>query len=302
MNRATVSLLGALVVGFAGGASGHAWAEEPGHSPSVVDVVMDHITDSRVIEFQNPLGRGKFEFEFPEWKVQVGNHTLDLTPTKHVFWMWVACALLLLVVFAAMAGAKAGEVHTGLGNILETFVLFIRDEIALPNMGEHAGEAYTPYLCTIFFFVLFCGLLGVLPFAATATGNIAVTATLALLTFALTQVAGMRGQGVIGYWTHLVPPGVPWWLYPIVLPVELLGLVTKPFALTVRLFANMIAGHLVILFLLGIIFIVGSALVAPISVAFALGIYLLELVVILIQAYIFTLLSATFIGMAAHPH
>lgn len=276
--------------------------EDSAHAPTVAEAVMAHVTDSREIEFQNPFGAGRFVFEFPELVIPIGGHTLDLTPTKHVFWMWIASGLLLLVVLGGAAQRKGESVPHGLGGVIETVVLFIRDEIAVKTMGEAAAEVYTPYLCTCFFFILFCGLVGVLPFTATATGNIAVTATLAVLTFLLTQVAGMRAQGAVGYWTHLVPPGIPWWVYPIMLPVEILGLFTKPFALTVRLFANMIAGHLVILFLLGLILILGSYFVAPVSVAFALGIYLLELLVILIQSYIFTQLSAVFIGMAAHPH
>jgi F-type H+-transporting ATPase subunit a len=184
---------------------------------------------------------------------------------------------------------------------VEEVVLFVRG-IAVRGIGEHDADRYTPYLCTIFFFVLFCGLIGVLPFTATATGNIAVTASLAMCTFVLTQIAGMRSQGVIGYWTHLVPKGVPLWLYPLMIPVELLSLFTKPFALTVRLFANMIAGHLMILILLGLVFLLGSVFVAPISIALALGVYVLELLVIGVQALIFTLLSASFIGMASHSH
>ena len=233
----------------------------------------------------------------------MAGHVLDLSITKHVFWMWFSSLLLLAVVLASTRKRKGSAVPQGGANLIESFVLFVRDDVARKNMGHHEAEQYTPYLCSIFFFILFCGLVGVLPYTATATGNIAVTAALALCTFALTQYAGMRSQGVIGYWRNLVPPGIPWWLYPLMIPVELLGLFTKPFALTVRLFANMIAGHVVILFLLGMVFILGSQLVAPVSVAFALGIYLLELLVIFIQAYVFTILSAVFIGMAAsHAH
>ncbi len=269
----------------------------------LVEVVMDHISDSRTLDFQLPWGP-KLEATFPEWKIPIGDKTLDLSITKHVFWMWISSFLLLLAVLSGTSRRKGEAVPKGpTNNLIETFVMFIRDEIALPNMGEHLAHSYTPYLCTIFFFILFCGLVGVIPYTATATGNIAVTASLALCTFVLTQYAGMRSQGVVGYWTHLIPPGIPWWLYPLMIPVELLGLLTKPFALTVRLFANMIAGHIVILFLLGMVFILGTQLVAPIGVAFALGIYLLEILVIFIQAYVFTILSAVFIGMAAsHAH
>jgi F-type H+-transporting ATPase subunit a len=140
-----------------------------------------------------------------------------------------------------------------------------------------------------------------IPGISTATGNVYTTVVLALFTFAVTQIAGMRAQGVVGYWAHMVPAGVPKWLYPIMLPVEILGLFTKPFALTVRLFANMVAGHIVIYFLLALTLLL-SVYVAPVSVAFALGIYLLELFVALVQAYVFTMLSALFIGMTQHAH
>ncbi|HEX9576991.1 MAG TPA: F0F1 ATP synthase subunit A, partial [Myxococcales bacterium] len=128
-----------------------------------------------------------------------------------------------------------------------------------------------------------------------------VTVVLALCTFVVTQIAGMRAQGVVGYWTHLVPAGVPKWLYPVMLPVEILGLFTKPFALTVRLFANMVAGHIVIFFLIALTVLI-SVYVVPVSIAFALGIFLLELFVALVQAYVFTMLSAVFIGMTQHAH
>src|SRR5256885_9685666 len=134
--------------------------------------------------------------------------------------------------------------------------MLVRDGFWVKNLG-HRADQYTPYLCSAFFFILFMNLTGLLPIPAyggfpgisTATGNISVTVVLALFTFVLTQIAGMRVQGAVGYWTHMVPSGVPVWLYPIMLPVELLGLFTKPFALTVRLFANMVAGHIVTFFL-----------------------------------------------------
>jgi F-type H+-transporting ATPase subunit a len=175
-------------------------------------------------------------------------------------------------------------------------VLFVRDELAIKNIGKEEGPRYTPYLLTAFFFILFMNLLGLFPWMATATGNIAVTCGLALCTFVLTQVAGIRAAGFGGYLAHLTG-GVAPWLWPIMIPVEILGLFTKPFALTIRLFANMLAGHIVIFFLLGLIFMLGHPAVALVSVPFALGIYLLELFVAFVQAYVFTMLSALFIGM-----
>ena len=232
-------------------------------------------------------------------KIEVGGRSIDLSISKHVVWMWASAGLLLLAFFYGVS--RRAMVPKGFYSLLESFVVFIRDEIAIKNIGEHDAHRYVGYLCTAFFFILVMNLIGLVPYAASATGNLSVTIVLALCTFVMTQVAGMRAQGVVGYWLHLVPSGVPKWLWPIMLPVEILGLFTKPFALTVRLFANMVAGHIVILFLLALTVIL-SVYVAPVSVAFALGIFLLELFVALVQAYIFTMFSALFIGMAAHAH
>jgi len=225
---------------------------------------------------------------------------LNLNIGKHTVSMWIASALLLLTLAVGMR--KKALVPKGLYSALESFVVFIRDDIAVQNIG-HDGVRYTPFLCTAFFFILFINLLGLIPIpgVGTATGNLSVTVVLALFTFVMTQIAGMRAQGVVGYWTHLVPAGVPKWLYPIMLPVELLGLFTKPFALTVRLFANMLAGHIVIYFLIALTVLL-SVYVWPVSVGFSLGIYMLELFVALVQAYVFTMLSAVFIGLASHSH
>jgi F-type H+-transporting ATPase subunit a len=273
------------------------------HAVSVPEAVFEHITDSRKIEFQIPLVDEKISWTAPEWTLRIGDHTLDLSITKHVLWLWIAGALLALALSTATVARPKDLVAEGVTpNIAEALILYIRDEIAAKNISEEDADRYTPYLATAFFFILFCAFVGMLPWASTVTGNLSVTVTLATLTFLITQAAGMRTQGVVGYWAHIVPAGVPWWLYPIMIPVELMGLIAKPFALCIRLFANMIAGHIVIFFLLGLIFILGSIWVAPVSVLFALAIYLLEIFVALIQAYIFTMLSAVFIGMAAHPH
>lgn len=191
-----------------------------------------------------------------------------------------------------------------LQNMLETLVLLVRDDIARPAIGAKA-DRYLPYLLSAFFFILTCNLLGLVPFGATATSNLMVTAVLAVFTFVLTQVGGTKD-----YWMHILwPPGVPTFVKPILIPVEIMGIFTKPFALAIRLFANMTAGHLVILSLIGLIFSFANLFgdgagygVAPVSVAFALFIYLLELLVSFIQAYVFTMLSALFIGMAVEEH
>src|SRR4029079_17558274 len=211
---------------------------------------------------------------------------LDIT--KHVINMWIAAGILLIVV--GLAARKRAVIPKGGYNMLETFVMFIRDEISVKNIGHHADQ-YTSYLCSAFFFILFMNLCGLLPVPAihgkfpgisTATGNVSVTVVLALFTFVLTQIAGMRAQGAVGYWTHLVPGGVPGALWPLMFVIEFFGLFTKPFALTVRLFANMVAGHIVIFFLIALTLFI-SVYVAPVSVAFALGIFMLELFVALVQ-------------------
>ncbi len=269
----------------------HESPEGAEHEESVADHIFHHVQDENWVP----------------WHFYIGTHHIDLTITKHVINMWIASGVLLLFVAFAIRGRAL--IPKGAYSMLESFVLYIRDEIAVKNIGEHDAKAYTPYLCSVFFFILFMNLCGLVPIPAfgrfpgisTATANLSVTVVLALFTFAVTQIAGMRAQGVGGYWAHLVPSGVPLWLWPLMLPVEILGLFTKPFALTVRLFANMLAGHIVIFFLIALTVLI-SVYVAPVSIAFALGIYLLELFVALVQAYVFTMLSSLFIGMAAHSH
>jgi F-type H+-transporting ATPase subunit a len=194
-------------------------------------------------------------------------------------------------------------VPRGLYNFFEMLVQFVRNEIALKNIGEKDGDRFVPYLVTAFFFILFVNMFGLIPYAATATGNLAVTLALAVFTFIITQYAAIRAMG-LGAWLKHLTGGVAVWLWPIMIPVEILGLFTKPFALTVRLFANMLAGHIVILSLLGLIYALNSQWVAFGSVPMALGIFLLELFVAFVQAYIFTMLSSLFIGqgLAHHGH
>ena len=223
---------------------------------------------------------------------------INLSITRHVVMMWIAAALLITSMLIAFRRPRL--VPSGLANLFETIVIFVRDDIVLDNMGER-GRPYLPYLLTVFFFILFCNLLGLIPYSATATGNIAVTAALAFCSFVTILIAGIANNGLFGYFKNLVPPGIPVWLLPIMIPVELLGMFVKPFALCIRLFANMTAGHVVILAFISMIFIFESLAIAPIAVLFAAAIYLLEIFVGLVQAFIFTLLSTLFIGMAAHP-
>ena len=189
---------------------------------------------------------------------------------------------------------------SGLANFFEAIVLFLRDEVVLPIMGED-GKKYLPFLLTLFFFILFCNLLGLVPYSATATGNISVTAGLALCSFLVMLGAGIANNGLFGYFKSLIPSGVPPVLLIILIPVEIIGLLVKPFALCVRLFANMTGGHVAILVFLGLISILQSEWIAIGSVPFAVAIYMLEIFIGFVQAFVFTLLSTVFISMAAHP-
>ncbi len=294
------------------GESAH--GEAGGHGQSLSEVMMHHVANGYVLEFPWACHGGfRWNCEVDLAKVfgrkadgtgpmifQVGGVTFDMTPTKHVVMMWIAAALLLLLLLAA--GRRRALVPRGLYNFVELLVQFVRD-IAVSNIGRWDADRFVPYLATAFFFILFMNLLGLVPWMATATSNISVTVALAFFTFVITQYAAIRAQGVGGYLKHLtggVPPSLAW-LWPIMILVEILGLFTKPFALTVRLFANMVAGHFVILALLGLIFSI-SILVAPVSVALTVAIFLLELFVAFVQAYIFTMLSALFIGAGLVHH
>ncbi len=230
---------------------------------------------------------------------------LRLPVSKHLLMMGIA-SLILLIVFPLIIRSRSAALAP-FRALIEIIVLFLRDEVVEPNLG-HKGRAYMGYFSTLFFFILVLNLLGLVPYGATATGNLAVTAGLALTTFALVNFAGIKEQGFFGYFSHIVPKGVPVWLYPLLFPIELIGLLTKTFALCIRLFANMIAGHIVILAFISFIFIFGSLSavvgfgVAPISVGLVLFTLLLELFVAFLQAYVFVFLTAIFTGAAMHPH
>ncbi|MBC8053385.1 MAG: F0F1 ATP synthase subunit A [Sphingobacteriaceae bacterium] len=221
----------------------------------------------------------------------------DISITKNVVSLFLSIIFLVLI-FTKVAKSyrvREGKAPKGLQSLLEPIILFVRDDIARPQLG-HRYAAFMPYLLTVFFFVWLNNLMGLIPFfpgGANVTGNISVTMMLALCTFILTTINGNKS-----YWGHVFTPHVPWWLYPLMIPVEIIGLFTKPIALMIRLFANITAGHILILSLISLIFILKSVLVAGIAVPFVLFISVIELVVGFIQAFIFTILSALFIGMA----
>jgi F-type H+-transporting ATPase subunit a len=266
-------------------------AEAPEGEEKAGDVIMHHILDSNVFAFE-PFG----SINLP--KIVVGG--FDISITKHVVMLWLVSAL-LLIVFSVVGGQYKNltprNAPKGLANAMEALVEFIRVDVAKSNIG-HGYEKHLPYLLTVFFFILFCNLLGLIPYGATATGNVNVTLTLSIFTFFVTQIAAFKAHGVKGYLQHLTA-GTHWSLWIIMVPIEIIGQFTKPFALTIRLFANMTAGHIIILSLIFISFILKSYIVAAaVSVPFAIFIDLLELFVAFLQAFVFTMLSALFIGLA----
>ncbi|MFD2583273.1 F0F1 ATP synthase subunit A [Pedobacter vanadiisoli] len=226
---------------------------------------------------------------------------LDFSITKNVAAMFVAI-LVILVVFISVAGAykkRVGKAPKGLQSLIEPIIVFVRDDIAKPNIG-HKYNKFMPYLLTVFFFIWFNNLLGLVPIfpgGANVTGNIALTFVMALGTLIIVNINGNKY-----YWKHILLPDVPFWLWPLMVVVEVIGIISKPFALMVRLFANITAGHIIVLSLISLIFIFETLAIAPVSVAFVLFMDVLELLVAFLQAFIFTLLTALFIGMAVEEH
>ncbi len=282
-------------------------AAEP--EPSLGEMIMHHVTGSHV--WEAPWGI----VHLPRWQpIHIGALSIDLSPTKHVVMMLIAAVLLCVIMIwtAQATHPRARErAPRGLANMLEAFVIFLRDEVVLANIG-HGGERYVPYVLTLFFFILFANLIGLLPWGATPTANLSVTATLAVLSLILIEVSGFRALGPKGYAQTIffVPKGMGpvagALMLVIMTPVELMGKFSKPFALAIRLFANMNAGHFVILALIGLTVSAGAIwwtavpVLAP--VVMAVAIMLLELFVALLQAYIFAMLTSVFIGLIRHAH
>ena len=295
-------------------AGGHGGGHGESGGEKVRHVIEHHLTDATKLELpflHVDLSKWKIRAPFLDgfhaatetgnplinWMVKDASGKAFIPVTKHLVFMWLAFALVLIVMLAARrtAGSAAPK---GVGNFIEVFILFIRDEVVLPNTGEE-GRRFMPFFLTVFFFILFMNLLGMVPFGSSATGNLSVTAGLALCAFALMQWAGIREHGFWGHYKALMPHGVPIAIAPILVPIEFLGLFTKPFALCVRLFANMMAGHAVIAAFLGLILV---PLIALASVPVSVAISMLELFVAFLQAYIFTMLTAIFAGSFIHQH
>jgi F-type H+-transporting ATPase subunit a len=281
----------------------HTWHFFDGHYGTLFLPVIVHskargfevFSSSRFFdEHHNPVAYNGYTLEHNHIYLD-GEPVFDLSITKNVAMLFIN-AILLLVVFTSVARAyknNPGKAPSGLRSFIEPIVLFVQDEIVKPNVGAKY-ERYLPYLLTLFFFILFGNLLGLLPGAANLTGNIAVTLVLAVLTFLITNFSGNKN-----YWLHIFwTPGVPLLLRPLILPVEIIGIFTKPFALTIRLFVAITAGHIVILSLICLTFIFHSYFVGVGASFVVLFINLIELLVAGIQAYVFTLFTSLYIGMA----
>lgn len=223
---------------------------------------------------------------------------LDFSITKNVL-MIIITGLLMLLLFGGLAKSfRKGPIASGAGRFFEPIILFIRDEIARPNIGEKQYKKYLPFLLTIFFFIWFLNLLGMTPLGVNVTGNIAVTLALALLTFVITQFSGNKN-----YWKHIFwMPGVPVPMKIVLAPIELLGVFIKPFALMIRLYANMMAGHVVLMSIIGLVFVFKTWLGGGLSLFLAFALSIIELLVAALQAYIFTMLSALYFGFAVEDH
>lgn len=280
-------------------------------SPEEIDI-LGHLANSNEIELPYWKPPYYYAVHLPRFRpVRIGSIAIDLSPTKHSVFDLIA-ALIVAIVFIGSARSVSraqaeGRPSTGFGGAMEATALWIRQEVILPNVGPH-GEGYAPYLLTTFFFILAANLLGLLPWGATATGNIAVTAALAILAFVIIEVSGMRALGFKGYMSTIfyLPPGLPTFLKPIMLivmtPIELISKLARPFALAVRLFANMTAGHALVLALIGLTFTFHSYLVGGVSSVMATLVMMLELFVAFLQAFVFTLLTAVFIGLLREEH
>jgi F-type H+-transporting ATPase subunit a len=276
------------------------------------EVVMHHTADAYSIGIE-PF----FHVSWARWPdLHLGPVTVNLTPTKHVVFMVIAALLVFVTMWwggrAAERRHREGKGPKGFGGAVEAMVLFVRDDIAIANIG-HNGAKFAPYIMTLFFFILYGNLLGLVPHGASPTGNLAVTGALALTAFLTIEISGFLTLGPKGYLRTIFPkaPGLSGAgalvMSLAMAPIEILGKLVKPFALAVRLFGNMTAGHFVILSLFGLIFLFGHLAVwnwgiGILSAGLVLGIMLLELFVAFLQAYVFALLTSVFIGLMQHEH
>lgn len=293
----------------------HLWTNSHGHHVSIyLPVILYSKTSGLNVFMSDRLAHGRTYKDFTQMtegeykgkivrlneEGKIAELPLDFSITKNVVGMFVV-VLFMLIVFIRMGKLYKNDfsyIPKGFFGAIEIIIIFIRDQVAIPNIGEKKYMRFMPYLLTVFFFILLNNIFGLIPFfpfGANVTGNIAVTMVLAIFTLLFIAFSGTKG-----YWKHLVaPPGVPLWLSPLIMPIEVAGIFIRPFALMIRLFANITAGHIIMLSLVGLIFIFKSLTVAPVSVVMSLFMNFIELLVAFLQAYIFTLLSALFIGLAA---
>jgi len=281
-----------------------------GGAPDIGGMLMHHLVDARTIEF--PWG----PWELTQWEpLHIAGLTVDLSPTKHVFFMALSAvlvAILFIGIARAVTGKYQGKAPGGLSNAMEALILYFRDEIVRRNIG-HGADTYTPFILTLFFFILTMNLMGLVPWGSSATGNLSVTAAMAVVSLVVIEVSGFFALGPGGYAKTIfyAPKGMgpvgTGLMLVIMTPVELLGKLAKPFALAIRLFANMTAGHTVILSLIGLIFVFGNLAggrwgVAVGSVGMSIAMMILEIFVAFLQAYIFAMLTSVFIGLIRHAH
>ncbi|RME74882.1 MAG: ATP synthase F0 subunit A [Planctomycetota bacterium] len=248
--------------------------------------LLHHIVDSHSIEIFS------WKLDLPHIEI----FGIDMSITKHVFFMWIAAAVMTSIFI--IITRKEHMVPRGLRNLFEAMAVFIRDFVAKPYLKEDT-DRFLPYIWTVFFFIMFCNLMGLIPFGATPTGNIAVTGTLALCTLVLCQVTAIIRHGK--HYLHALVPPVQWWLWPMMFVIEVSGWMAKTMALAIRLFANMVGGHIVLLGFLSLTFIFKSYAVGTASVAVCTALYCLEIFVALLQAFVFTFLTAVFLGIMLHP-
>ena len=294
-----------------GGGAGH--GQRPEESPALkhalgpADLIMPHITDSRTMEipwFNKRMGARSAPAERGRCTSATRRSTWG-PPSTWCSCCWRRCSACWCwwARRARTCGPRRAVGHPkGFAAGIESVVLYLRDKVFLPSLGPH-GDAYIPFVSTLFFFILFMNLMGLMPYGSTPTGNVSVTATLAICAFIATETAGMMALGAMGYFEDggLLAERPAHWpcklpLTLVMTPVEIIGKFTKPFALTIRLFANMIAGHVIVLAMIGLVFTFGSWLIAPAPIGMAIGIMILEVLVSFIQAFVFALLTAVFIG------
>jgi len=275
---------------------------------------MHHTADAYSLDFNF------FHIEWHSWPwaefTLFGVH-FNLTPTKHVLFMLVCATLLFLCMWLTgriLERQRAGkQAPKGFANAMEAFVLWVRDDIVISNIGDHDGPRFAPYILTLFFFILFSNLLGLIPWGATATGNLGVTAALAIMALVTIELSGLFKLGLKGYMRTIFPSlpgmgGAAGLAMSVAMgPIEILGKLVKPFALCFRLFGNMTAGHFVILTLFGLIFMFGNLegwrwAIGAASATLVLGVMGLELIVAFVQAYVFAIITAVLIGMMMHEH